>query len=171
MSMDVEFQPLADMENARWQAPELPIGGHAFLRIHFWSCRLSCAAGLPRWCFIDGIRHRQHFRESYIDWMEDFEVSVESERFKVSERLSDGEIPSYDFDWLNGPGEGAYGFTVGLAPVDRNVTNGNLIHRLSSEALREEALHFVEGFYELGGVRDEDFPDHVAARVWEENSH
>jgi hypothetical protein len=57
-----------------------------------------------------------------------------------------------DFDWLNGPDEGTYGFTVGW-------TTG-LPRR---EELVAEARRFVEAFYEPGGIGETDFPNHTRA--------
>lgn len=97
--------------------------------------------------------------------MEDFELLVEGERFRVSERLSDDGAPGYDFIWLNGPGEGSYGFSLGLARLGVNAVDGAVSNGLSPAQLREQARDFVESFYQPGGIRDEDFHDHIAARI------
>ena len=45
--------------------------------------------------------------------MDAFEVFVQGELFRISERTQPDGATSYDFAWLNGPAEGGYGFTVG----------------------------------------------------------
>ncbi|MGJ9426365.1 hypothetical protein ACHABX_11055 [Nesterenkonia halotolerans] len=87
--------------------------------------------------------------------MGSFELLLNDERFRVSERVQPDGHMSYDFHWLNGPAEGTYGFTVGCAPL------GALMTRRELEAA---ARNFVESFYEPGGIGDEDFPDHIAAK-------
>lgn len=95
--------------------------------------------------------------------MEDFELSVDGERFRISEqRQPHGKI-SYSFTWLNGPAAGTYGFTLGLVPIGQDVTIDEVPASLSSERLIEEVRHFVDAFYAPGGIRDEDFPSHAAA--------
>ncbi|NJC24268.1 hypothetical protein BJ994_003344 [Arthrobacter pigmenti] len=82
--------------------------------------------------------------------MEPFEVTIEQEVFCISERRQPTGNMSYDFLWLNGPVEG-YGYTVALSHPDS---------RMSREELVDEVRGFLQGFYEPGGIGEEDFPDH-----------
>ncbi|OUE25936.1 hypothetical protein [Clavibacter michiganensis] len=82
--------------------------------------------------------------------MEAFEVTVLGERWRISEREPRGATPTYDLDWLSGPAEGTYGFTVGGAPR-------------TPEQLIAEATAFVDDFSEPGGI-GEDFAGFVPAR-------
>lgn len=75
---------------------------------------------------------------------------------------------SYDFNWVNGPADGTYGFTVGFfsaspgeKAVGRDPSSGS-DSTLRSE-LTESAREFVESFYAPGGIGEEDFPDHLRA--------
>jgi hypothetical protein len=47
--------------------------------------------------------------------MEPFEVIVDDELFRISERCQSGGALSYDFAWLNGPADGTYGFNASRA--------------------------------------------------------
>ncbi|MDN6201262.1 MAG: hypothetical protein L0I99_03550, partial [Micrococcaceae bacterium] len=85
--------------------------------------------------------------------MDNFEVAIDHELFRISERYQPSGSLSYDFAWLNGPAEGTYGFTVGITGTDSND-----VSRMSSEELVEEARLFVEAFYGAGGIGAEDFP-------------
>lgn len=89
--------------------------------------------------------------------MSGFEFSVNDEMFRVTERRQSRGMMSYDFAWLNGPDGGTYGFTVGLQAAPGSDPNA----RMTREELMNEARGFVEGFYEPGGIREEDFPDHT----------
>jgi hypothetical protein len=83
------------------------------------------------------------------------EITVDHEIFRVTERgQPDGRL-SYDFDWLNGPAEGSYGFTASLADIDADDPTGQLA---------DEARRFVAAFYAPGGIGETDFPRHVAAQ-------
>lgn len=90
--------------------------------------------------------------------MDDFEVSIDHELFRISERYQPSGSLSYDFAWLNGPAEGTYGFTVAKTGDPSNERS-----RMSAEEIIEEARLFVEAFYGAGGIGAEDFPDHVPA--------
>lgn len=87
--------------------------------------------------------------------MEAFDVRIDGELFRVSERIQPGGQMSYDFAWLNGPAEGTYGFTVGCAPLGA---------RMTREELETAGSNFVESFYQPGGIGEEDFPEHVEAK-------
>jgi hypothetical protein len=91
--------------------------------------------------------------------MDDFEVSIDHELFRISERHQPSGNLSYDFAWLNGPAEGTYGFTFA-----KTGAQSNDVLRMSSEELVEEARLFVEAFYGAAGIGGEDFPDHVPAK-------
>lgn len=85
--------------------------------------------------------------------MDDFELSIGEELFRVSESNRPPGRLSYHFAWLNGPNDGTYGFTVGLTqPIP-----------MSREELTAEVRGFVDAFYEPGGIGEEDFPDHRPA--------
>lgn len=88
--------------------------------------------------------------------MDPFEVSIEYELFRISERSEPHSPVSYDFAWLNGPADGTYGFSVGGSS-------------LSEEQLVAQVQGFVSSFYERGGIGEEDFPDHIPARLRERN--
>ena len=84
--------------------------------------------------------------------MDPFDVTVEHEVFRVSERRQPGGALSYDFLWINGPVDGTYGFSV------RRVTSGtggitpDDAARMTREELVAEVRGFVEHVYEPGGI-------------------
>ena len=86
--------------------------------------------------------------------MDHFEVVVQGELFRISERTQPGGTMSYDFAWLNGPADGTYGFTVGRSSG-----------RAAAKELVEQARQFVEAFYGPGGIGVTDFPDHTSANA------
>jgi len=86
--------------------------------------------------------------------MDQFEVVVQGELFRISERTQPGGTMSYDFAWLNGPAEGTYGFTAGLSAG-----------RTSATELVAQARQFVEAFYGPGGIGETDFPNHTPANA------
>jgi hypothetical protein len=97
--------------------------------------------------------------------MDDFKISVDHELFRISERYQpDGRL-SYDFSWLNGPADGTYGFTIGRSGGEAAPNDPDSASRMSREALVEEARSFVESFFAAGGIGEEDFPDHIPARM------
>jgi hypothetical protein len=71
---------------------------------------------------------------------------------------------SYDFAWLNGPADGSYGFTVGIFNVGVGSARPQIIPRMTREELLAEAQEFIAGFYEPGGIGEEDFPNHAPAQ-------
>lgn len=94
--------------------------------------------------------------------MEPFEVIVDGELFRISERRQPSGELSYDFSWLNGPGVGTYGFNANqfiASSADELLT---CVPSMRRDKLVAEVRGFVNGFYEPGGV-GEDFPDHVPA--------
>lgn len=93
--------------------------------------------------------------------MGDLEFSIDGEMFRVSERRQSSGMMSYDFAWLNGPDGGTYGFTVGLQTAPGPDPNAHM----TREDLMNEARGFVAGFYEPGGIGEEDFPDHTPPRA------
>lgn len=93
--------------------------------------------------------------------MEDLEFAVDNELFRVIERRQPNGMLSYDFAWLNGPNDGTYGFTVGLAVAGTGAAGSDPFARMSREQLVEEARGFVEAFYQPGGIGEQDFPGHV----------
>lgn len=95
--------------------------------------------------------------------MDPIELTIDQEVFRVSERRQASGAMSYDFVWLNGPDHGNYGFTVGsIAP------GAEVEPEMSHDQLVQEARAFVQGFYELGGIGEVDFPDHMPARSLED---
>lgn len=93
--------------------------------------------------------------------MEDIELSVDDELFRVSKRRQPNGMMSYDFAWLNGPNDGTYGFTVGLVAAGTDAAGFDAVARMSREQLGEEARGFMEAFYQPGGIGEQDFPAHV----------
>ncbi len=92
--------------------------------------------------------------------MDDLKFSIDDELFRVSQRRQPTGMMSYDFEWLNGPDNGNYGFTVGLS-VDWSDPRA----QRTPEQLMDEARGFIEGFYEPGGIGEADFPEHIPART------
>ncbi|GAA1678529.1 hypothetical protein GCM10010977_18350 [Citricoccus zhacaiensis] len=92
--------------------------------------------------------------------MDDLEFSIDDELFRVSQRRQPTGMMSYDFAWLNGPDNGKYGFTVGFS-----VAWSDPRAQRAPEQLMDEARGFIEGFYEPGGIGEEDFPDHTPDRT------
>lgn len=84
--------------------------------------------------------------------MDPFEVVVQGELFRVSERTQPDGAMSYDFAWLNGPAGGTYGFTVGPSSG-----------QIAATKLVAQARHFVDAFYAPGGIGETDLPDHIPA--------
>ncbi|GAB3544057.1 hypothetical protein GCM10027404_00110 [Arthrobacter tumbae] len=79
--------------------------------------------------------------------------------FRISERRQVSGAVSYDFEWLNGPNDGTYGFTIG------SVAPGAAVEpSMSHDQLAQEARAFIQGFYEPGGVGEADFRDHMPAK-------
>lgn len=78
--------------------------------------------------------------------------SIDDELFRVSQRRQPTWMMSYVFEWLNGPDNGNYGFTVGLS-VDWSDPRA----QRTPEQLMDEARGFIEGFYEPGGIGRQTF--------------
>lgn len=100
--------------------------------------------------------------------MDAFELSIDRELFRVSERVQANGLTCYDFAWINGPADGAYGFSVGFLVArhednaEGGITTSDQMPDLRTQ-LTEAAREFVEGFYAPGGIGEEDFPDHLPA--------
>ncbi|MBG0739345.1 hypothetical protein IV500_08070 [Paeniglutamicibacter antarcticus] len=93
--------------------------------------------------------------------MDEFDISIDYELFRISERYQpDGRL-SYDFAWLNGPADGTYGFTIGRSGGEAAPADSDGASRMSREELVEQARSLLDSFYAAGGVGEEDFPDHV----------
>jgi hypothetical protein len=92
--------------------------------------------------------------------MDHFEVVVQGELFRISERAQPGGAMNYDFAWLYGPAEGTYGFTVGRSSG-----------RTTAEELVAQARQFVEAFYGPGGIGETDFPNHTPADAERNDRH
>ena len=102
--------------------------------------------------------------------METFEISINGELFRVSERIQSSGRPAYDFAWLNGPVDGTYGFTTWFhfamrgqdatytAAEPPSLSDADLRTRLNN-SVRE----FVEDFYAPGDIGEADFPEHRPA--------
>ncbi|MFC8304488.1 hypothetical protein ACFUCV_12485 [Specibacter sp. NPDC057265] len=97
--------------------------------------------------------------------MDDFEILVDHELFRISERYQpDGRL-GYDFSWLNGPADRAYGFTIARSGGEAVPNDPDSASRMSREVLFEEARSFLDPFYETGGIGEQDFPKHIPARM------
>lgn len=97
--------------------------------------------------------------------MDTFEITLDHELFRISQRYQpDGRL-SYDFAWLNGPADGSYGFTTARSGGEEVPADPGSASRMSWEELVEQARSFLESFYAAGGIGEEDFPAHVPARL------
>ncbi len=96
--------------------------------------------------------------------MDPFEVSVDGELFRISERRGPSTPITYDFTWLNGPANGTYGFSIGAIAIHSEETGSCKASKLSREQLIVQVRGFVDSFYEDGGIGQEDFPDHAPGR-------
>jgi len=96
--------------------------------------------------------------------MDPFEVVVDGELFRISERCEPSATVSYDFSWLNGPANGTYGFSIGSSAEPSVGIGSSGASKLSREQLIAQVQTFLDSFYEDGGTGQEDFPDHVPAR-------
>jgi hypothetical protein len=101
--------------------------------------------------------------------MDEFEVVVQGELFRISQRTQPDGALSYDFAWLNGPAEGTYGFTVGRSlggtATEELVVEAHPAVRIAVEELAAQARRFVEAFYGPGGIGETDFPNHTPANA------
>ncbi|WP_247826834.1 hypothetical protein [Arthrobacter antioxidans] len=75
--------------------------------------------------------------------MKPFEVTVECELFRISERRQPGGALSYDIAWLDGPTERAYVFTVGKFTVGSEGHTSDAEARMTEEELLDEVRGFV----------------------------
>ncbi|MHA7146293.1 hypothetical protein ACX80U_16410 [Arthrobacter sp. TmT3-37] len=94
--------------------------------------------------------------------MEPFEVIVDGELFRISERRQPSGALNYDISWLNGPADGTYGFNASrfiASSTDEPLTP---VLSMTRDELVAEMRSFVRGFYERGGI-GEGFPDHELA--------
>lgn len=83
-------------------------------------------------------------------------IEVQGERFEVNRRTGpDGRV-ALDFEWINGPGESSYGFTVGSTSSAQN--------DYSRAFIENEAELFVRAFFSDDGIGPSDFPEFVEAR-------
>lgn len=96
--------------------------------------------------------------------MDSFEVSVDGELFRISERRESSTAITYEFTWLNGPANGTYGFAIGAVAVHSEEPEPCRASELSREHLIAQVQGFVDSFYDDGGIGQQDFPDHVPAR-------
>lgn len=96
--------------------------------------------------------------------MDPFQISVDGEWFRVSERGDSRSAITYDFTWLNGPADGTYGFSVEAIAIRDDDTDSPNRTTLSREQLTAQVQGFVDSFYEEGGIGQTDFPEHVPAR-------
>ena len=102
--------------------------------------------------------------------MEPFEVSVDDELFRISERRQPSGALSYDFSWLNGPADGTYGFNASRFVADSASEPSRSVSPMTRDEFVAEVRGFVQEFYEPGGI-GEDFPDHVAASSRRRNAY
>ncbi|WP_043440782.1 hypothetical protein [Arthrobacter sp. L77] len=75
--------------------------------------------------------------------MKPFEVTVEGELFRISERRQPSGALSYDIAWLNGPAERTYVFTVGKFTVGSGGHTSDAEARMTDEELLGEVRGFV----------------------------
>lgn len=97
--------------------------------------------------------------------MKPFEVVVDDELIRISERRQPGGAPSYDFEWVNGPAEGTYAFTVGRSTVGSGGMTSDAAAQMTQDELLDEVRGFVKSVYEPGGIAEEDFPNHIPAKT------
>lgn len=95
--------------------------------------------------------------------MNPFDVTVDHEVFRISERRQPSGALSYDFLWINGPADGTYGFTVGWSRLGTGQIISDDAANMTREELVAEVKGFVEHVYEPGGI-GETWPEHVPAR-------
>lgn len=86
-------------------------------------------------------------------------IEVREERFHVDARVQPDGRRSYDFTWLNGPGDPPYGFTVGSTARHSDSRSG--MTRLELEQVAEQ---FIRSFFSEDGIGPSDFPAFVAER-------
>lgn len=91
--------------------------------------------------------------------MNPFEVAVQGELFRVSERTPPHGGMSYDFDWFNGPANGTYGFSVAASSG-----------QIPADELTAWARGFVDSLYAPGGIGETDFPGHIPATAERDES-
>lgn len=95
--------------------------------------------------------------------MDPFDVTIDHEVFRISERRQPNGALSYDVLWINGPADGTYGFTVGRStPASEKIISDDEA-RMTPQELTTEVRGFVEHVYESGGL-GETWPEHVPAR-------
>ncbi|MHA7188880.1 hypothetical protein ACX80N_01130 [Arthrobacter sp. MDT2-16] len=70
--------------------------------------------------------------------MDPFDVMVEHEVFRVSERRQPGGALSYDLLWINGPASGTYGFIVGRTTLGTAGITSDDAARMTREELVAE---------------------------------
>ncbi len=92
--------------------------------------------------------------------MDDPDLVIGGEVFRISERVEPGGKASYHFAWLNGPADGSYGFSIGFFDVGSESAGSGMLPRMTSGQLATEAQGFVTAFYAPRGIGEEDFPDH-----------
>jgi hypothetical protein len=95
--------------------------------------------------------------------MNPFDLTVEHEIFRISERRQPNGALSHDLLWINGPADGTYGFTVGRSTPGPGGIISDDAARMTGEELVVKARGFVEHVCEPGGV-GETWPEHVPAR-------
>ena len=101
--------------------------------------------------------------------MDEIELAIEGEIFRISEQIGPDGQTSYHFSWLNGPADGSYGFTVGRFGVGSDSTSAEGMPQMTHEQLISEVQGFITAFYESGGIGEQDFPDHTPAQPRDNN--
>ncbi|MDN3482867.1 hypothetical protein QMA10_13140 [Arthrobacter sp. APC 3897] len=101
--------------------------------------------------------------------MDEIELAIKGEIFRISEQTGPDGQTSYHFSWLNGPADGSYGFTVGRVGVGSDSTSAERMPQMTHEQLITEVQGFITAFYEAGGVGEQDFPDHTPAQHRDNN--
>ncbi|MHA7276154.1 hypothetical protein [Arthrobacter sp. HLT1-21] len=97
--------------------------------------------------------------------MKPFDVVVDHELFRISERRQPAASRCYEFVWLNGPMDGTYVLTVGRFATISGGDASDVVARMTEEELIAEARGFARSVYEPGGIAEENFPDHIPAKT------
>lgn len=93
------------------------------------------------------------------------ELSIKGEIFHISEQLGPAGQTEYHFDWLNGPADGSYGFSVSrFAAGSESASAQAMPPPMTHQQLIAEAEGFIAAFYAPGGIGEQDFQDHAPAQ-------
>lgn len=82
------------------------------------------------------------------------ELSIKGEIFHISEQLGPAGQTEYHFDWLNGPAEGSFGFSVSRFAAGSESASAQAMPPMTHQQLIAEAEGFIAAFYASGGIAD-----------------